>query len=67
VRNISPRKSAREGQIKIFSDTRLQGALGTKSLFMAGVAPKRNALLGKNFADPTIKKTKKIYPTSNMN
>jgi hypothetical protein len=25
---------------------------------MAGVAPKRNIFLGKNFADPTIKKVK---------
>jgi hypothetical protein len=26
-----------------------------RSLFMAGVATKRNVFLGKNFADPTIK------------
>jgi hypothetical protein len=32
-----------------------------------GLAPKRNVFLGKNVADPTIKKFKKIYPTSNIN
>jgi hypothetical protein len=35
------------------------------SLFMAGGggggAPKRNAFLGKNFADPTIKKSKTFF------
>jgi hypothetical protein len=34
---------------------------------MAGVALKRNVFLGKKFADPTIKKSKQIYPTSNIN
>jgi hypothetical protein len=36
--------------------------LGTGHYLWRGVAPKRNVLLGTNFADPTIKKSKKISP-----
>jgi hypothetical protein len=32
-----------------------------------GVAPKRNVFLGKNFTDPTIKKSNLFYPISSIN
>jgi hypothetical protein len=36
-------------------------SLGTVHYLWQGVAPKRNVFRGKNFADPTIKKVKKIW------